>query len=90
MVYIEPGMPEESEDEIRASAEAGKAAIHAGTEFAGTGRLGIAQVLLDMAMASLLRIQVRGIGRKPVHLDLRIRAKVCVDHRRSMGVSRSQ
>ena len=78
-------MPEESKDEIRASAEAGKAAIDSGAEFARTGGLSIAQVLLDMAMAPLLGIQIRGIGRKPVHLDLRVPPQILFDHRRTMG-----
>jgi len=43
-------------------------------------------VLLDMAMAPLLGIQVRGIGRKPVHLDLRMCLHIVFDHRRAMGV----
>jgi hypothetical protein len=79
-------MPEESEDKIRASAEAGKAAIDSGAEFAGTGRLSIAQVLLDIAMAPLLGIQIWGIGWKPVPLDLRMCAQILFDHRRTMGV----
>src|SRR5688572_14307873 len=79
-------MPEESQDEIRASAKAGQAAIDSGAELAGTGGLRIAQVLLDIAMAPLLGIQSWGIGRKPVHLDLRMRTQILVDHRRTMGV----
>jgi hypothetical protein len=79
-------MPEESEDKIRASAEAGKTAIDSSAEFAGTGRLSIAQVLLDIAMASLLGVQIWGIGWKPVHLDLRMCTQILFDYRRTMGV----
>jgi hypothetical protein len=66
-------MLEESQDEIRTSAEAGKATIDSGAELAGTGGLRIAQILLDIAVAPLLGIQIWGIGRKPVHLDFRMR-----------------
>jgi hypothetical protein len=78
-------VPEESEDEIRAPAEASKAAIDLGAEVADAGGHSIAQVLLDMAMTSLFGIQIWGIGRKPVHVDLRMRAKIRLDHRRAMG-----
>jgi hypothetical protein len=37
-------------------------------------------------MAPLLGIQVWGIGRKPVHLDLRMCAKIRLDHCSAMGV----
>jgi hypothetical protein len=79
-------MPEESNDEIRTSAEAGNAAIDSGAKLADTGGLSIAQVLLDMAMTPLLGIQIWGIGRKPVHLDLRMRTQILFDHRRAMGI----
>jgi hypothetical protein len=79
-------MSEESKDEIRTPAEAGKAAIYAGAECTGSGGLSLAQVLLDMPLASLLGIEVRGIGQKPVHLALRRRTQILFDHRRTMGV----
>lgn len=53
-------MPEESNDEIRTSAQAGKAAIDSGAKLADTGGLSIAQVLLDIAMTPLLGIQIWG------------------------------
>jgi hypothetical protein len=86
LVYIKPGMPEESQDEIGTPAEAGEAAIDPSTKVAEVSGQRIAQVLLDMAMAPLLRIQVRGIGRKPVHLDLRMCLHILCDHCRAMGV----
>ncbi len=79
-------MPEESEDEIGTSAEASKAAIHPCTEIADAAGQSIAQVLLDVAMAPLLGVQIGGIGRQPVHLDLRMRPDLCFDHRRAVGV----
>lgn len=84
MVYLKPSVPEESEDEIRTSAEASKAAIDLGAEVADAGGHSMAQVLLDMAMTSLLGVQIGGIGRKPVHFDLRMCAKIRLDHRGAM------
>jgi hypothetical protein len=79
-------MPEESQDEIGTPAEAGEAAIDPSTKVAEVSGQRMAQVLLDMAMAPLLRIQVRGVGRKPVHLDLRMCLHILCDHCRAMGV----
>jgi hypothetical protein len=86
LVYIEPGMPEESKDEIGTSAEASKAAIDSGAEPADISGQRIAQVLLDVAMAPLLGIQIGGIGREPMHLDLRMRPHILFDHRSAVGV----
>jgi hypothetical protein len=85
LVYLKPSVPEESEDEIRTSAEASKAAIDLGAEVADAGRHSIAQVLLDIAMTSLFGIQIGGVGRKPVHFDLRMCAKILLDHRRELS-----
>ncbi len=79
-------MPEEAQAEIGTSAEASKAAINSGAKIADTARQRIAQVLFDITMAPLLGIQVWGIGRKPVHLDLRMCAEIFLDHRRAMGI----
>jgi hypothetical protein len=49
-------MSEESENEVGAPAEASKATIDPSTEIADTAGQGIAQVLLDVAMAALLGI----------------------------------
>ena len=49
-------MSEESEDEVGAPAEASKATIDPSTEIADTAGQGLAQVLLDVAMAALLGI----------------------------------
>ena len=84
MVDLESSVPEESEDEIRAPAEASNAAIDLGAEVADAGGHSTAQVLLDMAMTSLVGIQIWGIGRKPVHFDLRMCAKILFDHRSAM------
>jgi hypothetical protein len=78
-------MSEESEDEIGTSAEASKAAIDPGTEFADVGGQRIAEVLRDVAMAPLLGIEIRGIGREPMHLDLRVRPNIFFDHRSAVG-----
>jgi hypothetical protein len=79
-------MPEESKDEIGTSAEASKAAIDSGAETADPGGQRVAQVLLDVAMASLLGIQIGGIGREPMHLDLRVCPHILFDHCSAVGV----
>jgi hypothetical protein len=86
LVYIESRIPEESEDEVRSLAEASKTAIYARAQVADACRDSVAQVLFDVAMAPLFRIQIGGIRRQPVHLDLRMCAKIFLDHRRSMGM----
>ena len=53
-------MPKEPEDEIGALAESRKAAIHLNAEFVNAGRSGIAEMLFDIAVATLLGVQVRG------------------------------
>jgi hypothetical protein len=83
---MKPGMPEESKDEIGTSAEASKAAIDSGAELADIGGQRMAQVLLDVAMAPLLGVQIGGIGREPMHLDLRMRPHILFDHRSAVGV----
>jgi hypothetical protein len=79
-------MPEESEDEIGTSAEASNAALDSCAEIADASGQRMAQVLLDMAMAPLLGIQIRGIGWEPVHLDLGMGRQILFDHLRAMGV----
>ena len=79
-------MSEESKNEIGTSAEASKAAIDPGAEPADIGGQRIAQVLLDVAMAPLLGIQIGGIRREPMHLDLRMRPHIFFDHRSAVSV----
>ena len=43
-----------------------------------------AQVLFDIAMTPLFGIQIGGVGRKPVHFDLRMCAKILLDYRGAM------
>jgi hypothetical protein len=79
-------MSEESEDEVGAPAEASKATIAPSTESADTAGQGIAQVLRDVAMAARLGIEIRGIRREPVHLELGVRPQLRFDHRGAMRV----
>ncbi len=86
MVYLKPGMPEESQDEIGTPAEAGQAAIDPGAEIADVSGQSIAQVLFDIAMASLLGIHIWRIGWEPFHVDVRMRGHIVLDDDRSMRV----
>jgi hypothetical protein len=67
-------------------AEASKAAIDPGAVIADAGGQLMAQVLLDIAMAPLFGVQIWGVGRKPMHLDLGMCLHILFDHLRSMGV----
>jgi hypothetical protein len=79
-------MSEESEDEVRSPAEASKAAIYACAQVADACRDSVAKVLFDVAMAPLFGIHIGGIRREPVHLDLRMCAKIFFDDSRAMGI----
>jgi hypothetical protein len=79
-------MPEEPKDEIGTSTEASKAAIDAGAEPAEPSGQRMAQVLLDIAMAPLLGIQIGGIGWEPMHLNLRMCPHILFDHHSAVGV----
>jgi hypothetical protein len=79
-------MSEESENEVGAPAEASKTAIDPSTEIAEPSGQRMAPVLFDVAMAALLGIQIGGIGREPVHLDLGMRTQIRFDHRGAMRV----
>jgi hypothetical protein len=65
-------MTDESQQYIGPLPQTGEAAIHLSAY--GTDRLRrcVAQVLLDIPMHVLLGVQVRGIGREPLHADFRL------------------
>jgi hypothetical protein len=79
-------MSEASENEVGAPSEASKTTMNACAEVTDACRDGIAKVLFDVAMAPLFRIYIGGVGREPVHLDLRMRAEVLVDDSRALGI----
>ena len=86
MVYIQSGMPEEAEEEVRSPAEASKATINTCAEVADACRGGIAQVLFDVAMAALLGIHIWRIGREPFHVNVWMRGHIVLDDDRSVRV----
>jgi hypothetical protein len=77
-------MPKEPEDAIGARAESRKAAIHLNTEFVHPGRGGIAEMLFDSAVATLLGVQVRGVRWEPFHVDLRMLGELRLHDKRPM------
>jgi hypothetical protein len=79
-------MPKEPKHEVWTPAEASKAAIDSSAEITGTDGYGIAQVLFDVTVAPFLGIQIGGVGREPVHLDLGMCANVLFDDSRAMGI----
>ncbi len=79
-------MPKEPKHEVWTPTEASKATINACAEVVDACRDSVAKVLFDVAMAPLLGIQIGGIGREPMHLDLRGRPYIRFDHRRAVGI----
>jgi hypothetical protein len=51
-------MLQKPEDEVRTLTEPGKAPIHLSTEFAEARRSGVAEMLFDIAMTRLLRVEI--------------------------------
>lgn len=77
-------MPKEPEEEIGTLAESRKAAIHLSTECMNASRSGMAERLFDMAVAALLRVQVRGVRREPFHVALGMLGEIRLDDQRAM------
>jgi len=77
-------MPKEPEDEIGTLAESRKAAIPLNTEFVNAGRGGIAEMLFDIAVATLLGVQVRGVRGEPFHVALRMLGELLLHDKRPM------
>jgi hypothetical protein len=80
-------MSEASEHEVGAPSEASKTTINACAEVTDACRDGMAKVLCDVAMAPLFRIEIGGVGREPVPLDLRMCAEGLFDDSRTRGIA---
>jgi hypothetical protein len=77
-------MPKKPEDKIGTLAESRKAAIHLSTKFVNADRGGIAEMLFDIAVTTLLGVQVRGVRRKPFHVELGMRGEILLHDDRAM------
>ena len=73
-------MSEASEYEVRSPAEASKAAIDTLAQVVDACGDSVAKVLVDLAMAPFLRVQIRRLRGEPFHFDLRVRTDVLLDH----------
>jgi hypothetical protein len=62
-------MPKEPEDEIGTLASPRQSAVHLRTECVNAHRRGLAEMLLDSAVAALLGVHVWGIWREPFQVD---------------------
>ena len=69
-------MPKEPEDKIGMLAESRKAAIHLRPKLVHADRSGMAEMLFDMAVTTLLGVQVRGGRREPCHVELGLRGEI--------------
>ena len=79
-------MTEEPQEEVGALAETCAPAIHLDTYVAGRRRDGVSEMLFDIAMAPLLRIQIRRIRWEPFHFKVRMRGDIVLDDDGSMRV----
>src|SRR5207253_2845859 len=84
LLYMQTRMVEEAEQEVRAAAEPREATIGLVTDLLlGLGR-GIAQPALDVSMAALFGIQIRGILRQPFDIELGMLGQELLYHGRPM------
>lgn len=77
-------MPKEPEDQIGTLAESRKAAIHLRPKLVNADRSGMAEMLFDMAVTTLLGVQVRGVRREPFHVELGMRGAIRLHDDRAM------
>jgi hypothetical protein len=77
-------MAKEPEDKSGTPAESRKAAIHLSTKLVNADRGGIAEMLFDMAVTTLLGVQVRGVRREPFHVELWMCGEIRLDDGRAM------
>lgn len=77
-------MPKEPEDKSGTLAESRKAAIHLSTKLVNADRSGIAEMLFDIAVTTLLGVQVRGVGREPFYVELGMRGAILLHDDRAM------
>jgi hypothetical protein len=79
-------MTKAPQEEVGTVTETGKAAIHLGLYVVGMNWGGIPQMLFDLAMAALLGVQIRRIGREPFHVKVRMCGHIVLDDNRSVCV----
>jgi hypothetical protein len=77
-------MPKEPEEKIGTLAESRKAAIHLRPKRVHADRSGIAEMLFDMALTTLLGVQVRGVRREPFQVELGRRGAIRLHDDRAM------
>ena len=79
-------MTKEAQEEVGTLAETCEPAIDLDTDVVGRRRGGVSEMLFDIAMAPLLGIHIRRIGREPFHFKLRMRGHVVPDNSGSMRI----
>ena len=77
-------MAKEPEEKIGTPAESRKAAVHLSTKLVNADRGGIAEMLFDIAVTTLLGVQVRGIRREPFHVELGMCGEILLYDDRAM------
>jgi hypothetical protein len=77
-------MAKAPEDKIGTLAESRKAAIHLSTKLINADRSGIAEMLFDIAVTTLLGVQVRGVRWEPFHVEIGMRGEILLDDDRAM------
>src|SRR5918998_324447 len=81
---MESRMAKEPQDEVRPVTESCKPPVHLGPHLASVRRSGIPQVLFDVTMAPLLRVQLRGVGWQPFHLNVGVCGEILLDEHSPM------
>ncbi len=79
-------MAKEPKDEVGTLTESCKTAIHWHPYVAGVRRSRIPEMLFDVAMASLLGVQIRRIGWQPFHLNRGMCRDILLDEHGPMRV----
>jgi hypothetical protein len=72
------------EEKIGTLAELRKAAFHSSAKLIHADRCGIAEMWFDMAVTTLLGVQVRGVRWEPFHVEFGMRGEILLHDDRAM------
>jgi hypothetical protein len=79
-------MTKEAQEEVWTVTEPCKPAIHLGPYVVGIHWRGIPEMLFDIAMTALLRVQIRRVGRQPFHFKVGMGGDIVLDDHSSVCV----
>lgn len=79
-------MTKEPKEEVGTVPKPREATIHLGPNLMGIDRGSLPEMLFNIAMTPLLRIEIRGIGREPCHFKVGMRGYIVLDDDGSMRI----